>query len=124
MQEKIDHSEAVKRKYADQLQWARKQVTRDEVLSKLPQLPSGASEMESHRVNSLATRRIQSTAGEICRRIRREPGLTPRVENMLDRLMQEVGLHVQERVVLARREALLMQMITGGGERLPGMRRK
>ena len=32
---------------------------------------------------------------------------------MLDRLMQETALHVQERAVLARREALLLQMITG-----------
>ena len=64
-------------------------------------------------MNSLATRKVQSTASEICRRIRREPGLSPRVENMLDRLMQETALHVQERAVLARREALLLQMITG-----------
>ena len=122
MSEKIEHSESVKRKYAEQLQWARKQVSRDVVLSKLPQLPSGSNEMDSHRVNTLSTRKIQSTAGEICRRIRREPGISPRVENMLDRLMQEIGLHVQERVVLARREALLLQMITG--DNIPGMRRR
>ena len=124
MQEKVDHSETVKRKYAEQLQWARKQVNRDEVLSKLPPLPSGASEMDGGRLNSLATRKIHSTAGEICRRIRREPGLSPRVENMLDRLMEEVGLHVQERVVLARREALLLQMITGEHRGMGGLRRR
>ncbi|QDZ22292.1 kinesin-like protein [Chloropicon primus] len=122
MQDKVDHSETVKRKYAEQLSWARKQVNRDEILRSLPPLPSGATEMDSHRLNSLATRKIQSAAGEICRRIRREPGLSPRVENMLDRLMQEVGLHVQERVVLARREALLLQMITG--EHRAGLRRR
>ena len=113
MREKLEHSETVKRKYAEQLGWARKQVTREAVLFKLPQLPSGSSEIDSHRVNSLATRKVQSTASEICRRIRREPGLSPRIENMLDRLMQETALHVQERTVLARREALLLQMITG-----------
>ena len=129
LQERHAHLESLKARYAEQLACVRKQVSRESILNKLPPLPSGrgvgvgggsgggeGTGKGEVRV-SLGQRKIQSAAAELCRRIKKEPGISARVEAMLDRLVLEVGLHVEERHVLARREAILLQMLTGEGRR-------
>ena len=112
---KLESTDMLKKRYAEQLACVRKQISRESILSKLPPLPSANSEVEFKF--SSAHRRIHNAAADLCRRIKKEPGISPRIEAMLDRLLQEIGMHVEERHVMARREAILLQMLTGDSKK-------